>query len=105
MYIEYIHQFNTYIPIKLETYPSIYAHSLFTNVAEVSPHGNFKRGQAGIEESKWMAPFDRQKCILLHSKCDHHTTVSVFANCGFFKLNAIVDGRLGSYVLRTIFIS
>lgn len=42
-----------------------------------------------------MAPFDRQKCILFRSKCDHHTTVSVSAHCGFFKLNAIVDGTTG----------
>lgn len=45
-----------------------------------------------------MAPFDRQKCMLFRSKCDNHT-ISVFVHCGFFKLNAMVDGRLGSYVL------
>lgn len=38
------------------------------------------------------------RSALFRSKCDHHT-ISVFAHCGFFKLNAVVDGRLGSYAL------
>lgn len=55
--VEYLHT------QKLETYPYISAHSLFTDVAEVSPHGNFERGEVGIEESNgWLLSTVRGAC-------------------------------------------
>lgn len=67
---------------KLETY--IYAHSLVTE----DGCGCFaaEKSRKRIRCS-YLPPFDRPKC---RSKCDHHT-ISVFAHCGFFKLNAVVD--------------
>lgn len=71
--------------------------SLTTTVVDVSPHRNFERGQVGIEELIDALTFSlRPPEVLIPFQVgpSHHMCA-----CGFFKLNADVDARLGSYAL------